>query len=184
MWAELCDWYACSLICSSFVHLRPPTTMTHDSKECQERARFLGLLTKPRQNSTYQKRFERSLSYKYYNISCPSVEEWKSISQTLCIWVLSGGGLKGLWGPRWQTRFLNLRWQRGARESHTLRDAADPSPSQRNPRSRGVKQLQQVIHKLEQATERHREGLIFHVTLLSAHICPIKTGFTYAILGF
>lgn len=44
------------------------------------------------------------------------------------------------------------------------------SPSRRNPQSCSIIRLQQLIHRLAQATERDEDGVIFHVTLQSAHI--------------
>ena len=53
-------------------------------------------------------------------------------------------------------------------------EKSDPSPSQRNPQSSSIKLLKQIIHRLVKETERDREGLIFRVTLQSAHIWQIK----------
>ena len=47
-------------------------------------------------------------------------------------------------------------------------------PSQRNPQSSSIKQLEQIIHRLVQTTKRDGEGLIFHVTSQSAHIWRVS----------
>ena len=50
----------------------------------------------------------------------------------------------------------------------------DCHPSQRNPQSSSIKQLEQIIHRLVQTTKRDGEGLIFHVTSQSAHIWRVS----------
>lgn len=48
------------------------------------------------------------------------------------------------------------------------------SPAQKNPQSSSIERLNQNIDRLAQANKRHGEGLIFDITLRSAHIWSIK----------
>lgn len=76
------------------------------------------------------------------------------------MWVVSISNLK-LATVSLRQRGRERHWDEALGDVHE--EISDTSPSHRNPPSSSIKLLEQVVHRLVEATERGREGLWSHL---------------------